>query len=274
MRAKVPGARSAHRETGEEDAVGIDGIIGLHRLDRLEDIDLAGVFPTDAVSAEGMEDDGPVLVLEKAAEGLALLAALVEEMQVGRFVAAPVQPDEEWHRLRQIEAFGDLESERLVGIVDRGTVTADDGTAFLQPRTLVALVEGLVADIGEIEHLRGEGQLLFGIELAVFQGEIDRLHQHRDIGDVVLLVNLPDAVGIGLDPLRESGKEIRGNRDAVLRRQHPRDRRDRLPGRVKGEGTGREEDSGKPVEPCLHQMRSSVTGSIQACTRPPFSSAL
>jgi hypothetical protein len=63
MDPEMPGPGTTHGETREDDAVGIYGIVGHDRRDRLEDIDLTRVFPTDALASEGVEDDRLILVL-------------------------------------------------------------------------------------------------------------------------------------------------------------------------------------------------------------------
>ncbi len=58
MRAKVPRACAAHAETGQGDAVGVH-VETLHGIvAAFEDIGLTCAFPTVAVTAEGMNDDG------------------------------------------------------------------------------------------------------------------------------------------------------------------------------------------------------------------------
>src|SRR5690606_13005151 len=79
MGTDVPGSRAAHGKTSENNAVRIDEIVGFYRLDRLENIDFPGVFPSHAMATEGMEDDGFVLVFDQAAESLAPSEATLEK---------------------------------------------------------------------------------------------------------------------------------------------------------------------------------------------------
>src|SRR5207249_6312118 len=58
MGAEVPGRRAAHAETANHDAVRIDLVLALHRIERLEQVHLAGQLVGVAVPSIQMQHDG------------------------------------------------------------------------------------------------------------------------------------------------------------------------------------------------------------------------
>ena len=119
--SEVPGSRAAHGETHEGDAILVDAVLAADGLDGLHDVGLAGRLVADALAAEGVEDDA-VFDREIPRAG----HALVDEVEIGGLVAAPMEPDVEGDGTVELQLGGNLEAVGLYGVVDLRAEPADD----------------------------------------------------------------------------------------------------------------------------------------------------
>src|SRR5262249_7522591 len=126
LQPEVPGPRSAHRHAAEHDTVAVDVVVAADRLDRLEDVRLAGPAVAVLDPAQGGQFEG---VLVGAV--LAGLVALVEAGQEAQLAQphgahAAVQYDVEPAWFGGVVFRRHDDAARLHGAVDGGDESAND----------------------------------------------------------------------------------------------------------------------------------------------------
>ena len=198
MSAQQPGAGPAHGEAGEGGAPGIDLFLVDEELADIEDVLLAGSFITDAVAAPGMDDDGA-----GGLEFTALFHALVDEVEVGAGVAAPLEPEPGGGVL-----FGgvvrDFEAEGLGGTVDIAVITTDHEAGGGEPGGAFGGEVGDAA-VGFGEEVAGFAGVLGFVELFVFDGVADGFEKDLGVGVVGLFGEGVEACGEGFEGGGEPG---------------------------------------------------------------------
>ena len=130
VQAQVPGPRASHREAAEDDPPVVDRIVPLDRLDRLEDVGLAGPAVGVVGPAEDVERD---LARRIGRGGLAVVRGDEPDLVQGRAPAVEhdVEPDAVLRR--QSMSVGDDHRIGLERAVDLRLVAPDRLAAGLGP---------------------------------------------------------------------------------------------------------------------------------------------
>ena len=225
-RPDLPGPGSAHREAGDHDPVGVDSVDAPGTVAGLEHVDEPRPLPAIAVAAEGEQHDRVV-----GHELRFVVSPLMEEVEVGLLLAATVEPDPEWHRLRQVECIRNPEAVRLHGAIERGTEAVHRKPSGGPPGTLAA-VDRIEPGRGLVARPDRVFEVGRSPPFATVEGELHRLDQYLDIGPRCIIGGrgglealpqvgdsarnrLPGGVARGLEFLRQVfGRDTGGRQSA------------------------------------------------------------
>ncbi len=171
VRANVPGASAAHAEPAIQYAILVDGVLPLHRVQRLEQVHLAGKFAGVAIPPVQVQHD------RIARREFAHVAFPIgQKVDLAERLAAPMKPQIQPPAMRRIRRVGRRhhQSVRLHALVDLRNVSAHHQPRRRGPcRMTLGKLTGALFSVRQQRPCLGH---LVGIEeLVVLQREAHRL---------------------------------------------------------------------------------------------------